>query len=327
MPQPPVTIILPVYNEASTIEATLESLLGQDYEGPFDVIIADGGSTDGTRALLDEWAESTPNLSVIDNDRRVQSYGLNAAAEASTSPLVVRADGHTHYAPDYVRRSVETVIETGAAAGGRMNPVGTNPFGRAVAAAMNSRLTMGPARFHHADRREEVDTVYLGAFPREDFLGLGGFRAFPSGAAEDADFYHRWNLTGRNVVVDPVIHSEYAPRDTPGSLRKQYYAYGLGKSEMLWVNGRFPSYRPFAPALLVVGLSATSLLGIVTRTWWPLAATAGSWLAVVGAVAVRSKESIPRVMAAAMIMHTAYGVGVIRGLLRGPGPVKHLRTP
>ena len=116
-----------------------------------------------------------------------------------------------------------------------MNPVGTNPFGRVVAAAMNSRLTMGPARFHHADRREEVDTVYLGAFPREDFLQLGGFRAFPSGAAEDADFYHRWNRTGRTVVVDPVIHSEYTPRQDPKALWNQYLRYGLGKSEMLWV--------------------------------------------------------------------------------------------
>ena len=325
MPQPPVTIILPVLNEFDTIDATMESLLGQDYAGPFDVIVADGGSTDGTRERLDEWAESTPAVTVIDNDRRIQSHGLNGAAEASSSPLLVRADGHTHYSPDYVRRSVETVIETNAAAGGRMNPVGTNAFGRAVAAAMNSRLTMGPARFHHADRREVVDTVYLGAFPRADFLELGGFRAFPSGAAEDADFYHRWNRTGRTVVVDPVIHSEYAPRDNPGDLWTQYYRYGQGKSEMLWVNGRLPSPRPLAPAILVVGLSGSVVLGLATKRWWPLALTLGSWLTVVGTVALRSGESLARVMVAAMIMHTAYGLGVLQALVRGPGAVRHLK--
>lgn len=325
MNKPPVTIILPVFNEAATIDGTLASLLGQDYEGPLDVIVADGGSDDGTLDHLNEWAASAPNLTVIHNERRVQSYGLNAAAEASAAPLVVRADGHTHYARDYVSRSVETVIETGAAAGGRMNPVGTNPFGRAVAAAMNSRLTMGPARFHHADRREEVDTVYLGAFPRQDFLDIGGFRAFPSGAAEDADFYHRWNRTGRTVVVDPVIRSEYTPRDNPNDLWTQYYRYGLGKSEMLWVNGRLPSPRPLAPAILVVGLSGTAIGGLVIKRWWPLALALGSWLAVVGTVAVRSRESIARVMGAAMIMHASYGIGVLHGLLRGPRPVAYLR--
>lgn len=325
MSQLPVTIILPVLNEIGTIDGTLESLIGQDYAGPLDVIVADGGSTDGTRSRLAEWERSHANVLVIDNERRVQSHGLNAAAEASTAPLVVRADGHTHYSQDYVRRSVETVVETGAAAGGRMNPVGTNPFGRAVAAAMNSRLTMGPARFHHADRREVVDTVYLGAFPREDFLELGGFRAFPSGAAEDADFYHRWNRTGREVVVDPVIHSEYTPRDNPRDLWTQYYAYGQGKSEMLWVNGRLPSPRPLAPALLIVGLTGTTVLGFATNKWWPLMVTLSSWLAVVGTVALRSGESLVRVMGAAMIMHTAYGLGVLHALARGPGPVRHLK--
>ena len=90
MSKPPVTIILPVYNEAGTIDTTLESLLGQDYDGSLDVIVADGGSEDGTRDRLDAWAASTPNMTVIHNDRRVQSYGLNAAAEASAAPLVVR---------------------------------------------------------------------------------------------------------------------------------------------------------------------------------------------------------------------------------------------
>ncbi len=325
MPQTPVTIILPVFNEVETIDGTLQSLVDQDYDGPLDIIVADGGSTDGTRSHLDEWAQTRSDVTVIDNDRRVQSHGLNAAAKVSSAPLVVRADGHTHYASDYVRRSVETVIETGAAAGGRMNPVGTNPFGRAVAAAMNSRLTMGPARFHHADRREVVDTVYLGAFPRADFLDLGGFRAFPSGAAEDADFYHRWNRTGRRVVVDPFIHSEYAPRDNVRDLWTQYFRYGQGKSEMLWMNGRLPSPRPLAPAILVVGLSGSVVIGMATKRWWPLVLGLGSWLSVIGTVALRSDESLARVMGAAMIMHTAYGLGVVQALVRGPGAVKHLK--
>ncbi len=122
MPQTPVTIILPVFNEVETIDGTLQSLVDQDYDGPLDIIVADGGSTDGTRSHLDEWAQTRSDVTVIDNDRRVQSHGLNAAAKVSSAPLVVRADGHTHYASDYVRRSVETVIETGAAAGAAVLP-------------------------------------------------------------------------------------------------------------------------------------------------------------------------------------------------------------
>ncbi len=326
MDLPTVTLILPVFNEIATVDETLRSLVDQDYAGSLEIIVADGGSTDGTLERLQDWRVAVPRLRVIHNEGRVQSFGLNEAGAVSNADLLVRADAHTRYAPDYVSRSVETVLETGAAAGGRMNPVGTNRFGRAVAAAMNSPLTMGPARFHHADRREEVDTVYLGAFPRSDFLELGGFRAFPSGAVEDADFYQRWRHTGRTVVVDPVIHSEYTPRDNPRSLWSQYYRYGLGKAEMLWVNGRFPSARPLAPVILIVGLGATALLGVIAGVWWPLLVTIGAWLAVVGTVALRSGESIRRVMAAAMIMHASYGVGVLYGIIRGPGAVRHLRS-
>lgn len=325
MDHPAVTVILPVLDEAATIDETLATLLDQDYPGELAIIVADGGSTDGTLDRLTELAAASPSLTLIHNEQRRQSFGLNAAAEAATTPLLVRADGHSRYAKDYVSRSVETVLETGAAAGGRMNPVGTNAFGRAVAAAMNDPLTMGPARFHHAERREEVDTVYLGAFPRDDFLAIGGFRAFPSGAAEDADFYQRWREGGRTVVVDPVIHSEYTPRDNPRALWSQYFAYGLGKAEMLWVNGRLPSLRPLAPALLVAAVAAAVLIGLLTGVGWPLLVVLVAWLGLLTFVAMRSGESVPQVMTAAMIMHVAYGIGVLYGVVRGPGPVKHLR--
>lgn len=325
MDHPAVTVILAVLDETDTIGETVASLLDQDYPGELAIVVADGGSTDGTLDRLAELAAASPSLAVIHNEQRLQSFGLNAAAGAATTPLLVRADGHTRYAEDYVSRSVETVLETGGAAGGRMNPVGSNAFGRAVAAAMNSPLTMGPARFHHAERREEVDTVYLGAFPRDDFLAIGGFRAFPSGAAEDADFYQRWRESGHRVVVDPVIHSEYTPRDNPRALWSQYFGYGLGKAEMLWVNGRLPSLRPLAPALLVAAIALTALLGLFTGVGWPLLVVLVAWLGLLAYVAIRSGESVPRVMTAATIMHVAYGVGLLYGVVRGPGPVNHLR--
>ena len=165
---PSVSIILPIYNEHETIDSVLTSLLAQDYPGPLEIVVADGGSDDGTRELLAAWVERDDRVRLVDNRHRVQSLGLNAAAAAATGEYLVRMDARTRYAPDYLRRSIETLIETGAAAaGGPMRPEGGRPFERAVAAAMRSPLTMGPGRFHHATERREVDTVYLGAFRRE----------------------------------------------------------------------------------------------------------------------------------------------------------------
>src|SRR5690606_25283512 len=127
-----------------------------------EVVVADGGSTDGTRDILESIARTEPRLRVIDNPARRQSHGLNDAAALATGQILIRADGHSRYAPDYVSRSVAALIELGGAVGGRMNPVGYDRFSEAVAAAMNSPLTMGPGRFHHAETTEVVDTVYLG---------------------------------------------------------------------------------------------------------------------------------------------------------------------
>ena len=309
-------------DEALHIDATLDALLAQDYDGPLEVIVADGGSTDGTLIRLEERAGVDPRLFVVDNPERLQSPGLNRAARRASGEFLVRADGHSTYAQDYVRNSIRTLLETDAvAAGGPMNPVCHDGFGCAVAAAMNSRMAL-PARFHHARKREEVDTVYLGAFRRRDFLELGGFRSFPSGTAEDADLYARWRAAGRTVLVDPSIRSEYQPRSTARALWKQYWRYGRGKSEMLWVNRRLPSPRPLAPALLILGLGAFLVVALASSVWWPLAALAAMWLTWLAAAGLRSDALAIGVMAAIAIMHQAYGLGLIWGLVRGPAPVR-----
>ena len=322
---PSVTVILPVLDEVEFVDRTLGDLLTQDYEGPFEVVVADGGSTDGTLERLEWWVAKDRRITVIANPEKRQAYGLNRAASEAKGKLLVRADGHTLFAADYVRRSVEVLIDTGGAVGGRMNPVGRSEFGRAVAAAMQNPLMVGPGRFHHASEREPVDTVYLGVFEKEDFEALGGFRPFPSGSSEDADFFYRWRESGRAIFVDPAIVSTYTPRDTPRSLWRQYFRYGLGKAEMVWVNGRPPSLRPLAPLVLVVVLLATTLLGLLAGNWWPLLGATAAWVALLAWVGLSGSGAGPLVVFVGGVMHIAYGLGMMWGLVRGPGPVRHLR--
>ncbi len=318
MPNPKVSVLVPVLDEEASIEACLASLSAQDYPGDAEIVVVDGGSGDATRHLVEAWKSSHPGLVLIENPGRVQSHGLNLAAAAATGEILIRADAHTTYSPEYLRLSVESLSETGAnAVGGVQNPVGRGVFGRAVAAAMRIPFGSGPALFRHATGASEVDTVYLGAFTRADFERLGGFRTLPSGVAEDADLYFRWRRQGARVVVDPAIVTTYTPRSSPGGLWRQYWRYGLGKADMLYVNGRWPSWRPAAPLALTVGLATTTVLAL-TGSWLPLAALAALWQ---GALLVATK-SRPLVMVAASVMHLAYGLGLARGLFRWPQSVR-----
>lgn len=322
---PSVSIILAILNEESHIDEVLSDLTRQDYVGSYEIVVADGGSDDGTRQVVAQWSKRDSRVRLVDNARKRQAFGLNAAANAANGDILIRADGHTSYSPNYVSSSVRALDGTNMAVGGPMTPVGRGRFGRAVAAAMSNPLSMGPAKFHHASKRQPVDTVFLGAFPKADFNEIGGFRSLPSGSSEDADFYFRWRQSGRSVYVDPAIISEYYPRESAGALWRQYFRYGLGKAEMFWINGRLPSWRPLAPLALVLGLLVAITLSVLASNYVVLTLLLGSWLTVLAWVGSRSDEPQWRVMAAAVIMHLSYGIGAGLGFARGPFALKYLK--
>jgi cellulose synthase/poly-beta-1,6-N-acetylglucosamine synthase-like glycosyltransferase len=314
---PPVCVILPVLDEYDAIDACIGSLRAQDYRGDLTVIAADGGSQDGTLDLLARWASEWPSFVAIDNPDRIQARGIWLAALACDAEILVRADAHTTYAPDYVARSVEALLNSDAVAvGGPMRPRSSEGFGAAVAEAMMHPLGVGPAPFHSGLERAFVDTTYLGAFRRRDFLDIGGMRTLPSQVAEDADLYYRWRKSGRRVLLDPGIRSSYTPRQTPGALARQFYRYGRGKADMLIVNREFPSARPLAPLALVVGIGIAGLLASVSPL--PILLVLGTWI---GTLTIAMRFRLATV-AAAMIMHLAYGFGLFRGLLRRPSAVR-----
>lgn len=317
MSLPSVAVILPTFNEEEFIDECLSSLAHQDYSGPLEVVVADGRSTDATRARIQAWTDRM-DVRLVDNPERVQSEGLWVAALATDAEILVRADAHTTYASDYVRRSVEVLEESGVlAVGGPMLPQAPSGFGQAVARVMQTPLGIGPGAFHHDGPRRPVDTVYLGTFRRETFLSLGGMRTFPSRVAEDADFYWRLRLTGGLVLLDPSIRSTYRPRETWRALTRQFTRYGRGKADMLFVNGVWPSWRPIAPLALVLGLVFGVPLGIV-GVWWPLIVLTTLWL---GALLIAARGQ-PLDLAVAATMHLSYGWGLLSGLFRSPARVR-----
>jgi len=324
---PSVSIILPVFNEVGFLDDCVSSLQAQDYEGRIEIVVADGRSTDGTRSLL-EARHQQGNLILIDNPQRRQWAGLNLAAEAASGEVLVRVDGHSTYAVDYVRKSVAALEESGATAvGGRMIPVSDTPVGSAIVSAMATPWAVGPARYRHQKHRSPVDTVYLGSFRRDDFDRLGGYRDLP-GVAEDADLYFRWRKQGATIMLDPAIQSDYRPRDSWSGLARQYFRYGWGKADMLYANRVLPSLRPLAPLALVLGLAAMTVLAVLTPWQWPLVSLLTAWGLVLASIGIMTGGSLIhriRTIAATAGMQLSYGVGLLAGIGRGPGPRRHLR--
>src|SRR6185503_7260437 len=111
---PKVSIIVPCYNEQSTIRLLLEALREQTFpRAEMEVIIADGLSPDGTRAAIAAFQADFPDLDVrvVDNTRRSIPSAVNCAIENSRGEIIVRLDAHSKPYPDYVENCVDALEE------------------------------------------------------------------------------------------------------------------------------------------------------------------------------------------------------------------------
>jgi succinoglycan biosynthesis protein ExoA len=269
--------------------------------------VVDGGSDDATRAL----AAPFPGVRIVDNPGRIQSVALNLALAEARGDIIVRVDGRTVIAPDYVDQCVTALTRSGAAlVGGPIEPLGMTWVGRAVGAALTSRLGAGPARFRHADSSAAwTDIVYLGAARVDVLRRLGGYdEDFVTN--EDGELLYRlWLVDDGGVWFDPAIRSTYRPRDSFLGFMKQYYLYGTGRAATVQKYPRSLRLRQLAAPLLVLGLLSP---------WRRSVALA--YLAVVGVAAgaeIRRHPATGAGLAVALpAMHLSWGAGFLVGYCR-----------
>jgi len=316
-----VSVVLPVLNEERHIGACLESVLAQDYPSDrYEVIVADGGSTDGTRSLVSAFAARDSRVRLIDNPGMLQAAGLNRGILASRGDVIARQDGHAEWAPDHLSTSVARLLATGADnVGGRQDAVGEGRWGRAIARAMSSPFGVGGARFRYSDREEEMPTVFLGTFRRSAFERVGLFdEAYPP--HEDYELNERIRATGGRIVFSPEIRTKYYVRSGLPALGRQYYRYGRGKVRVARASpGVVRPYHLVAPgfvaALPVAAVMALSGRG--RRLAFAGAATYGAACVVAAQLAGRDEPPAvrARIPAVFAVMHVAWGAGFWAGVI------------
>jgi len=262
---PFVSVVLPIRNEETTIGDCLGAVLAQEYPaGRMEALVVDGQSTDRTRVVVAEIAARDPwsRVRLLDNPAGSAPPALNIGIRAARGGLIVRVDGHTIIAPDYLRRCVETLRETGADnVGGLMRPEGRGYVGRCIALATGSRFGVGNSRFHYDERGGEAETVYLGCFRRAVFERVG---LFDEGLVrnQDDELNDRIVASGGRIWLNPRIRSTYYNRGSYRSLWRQYYQYGYWKTRVLRRHPGARRARHLAPAALVAALAGAALSGL-----------------------------------------------------------------
>jgi succinoglycan biosynthesis protein ExoA len=326
----------PMLNEADHVEQLVADVANQDFEGELEVLVADGGSSDGSVERLLAAAEHAGlHLRVLDNPSGWVSQALNACLRQATGDLVVRLDCHSRYPRDYLRRCVVVAEETGAlAVGGFVAPEGRTVMERATGCAMDSPFGgIGWMRGGSREVRRDSDILTYGAFRRETFDRVGLFDESLK-RNQDDDFTFRIRRNGGRVVLDSTIRVHYTPRGTYRGVLRQYFQYGFWKVAVMKKHRRMLSTRSLVPPAFVASLAALIPISLfVPQARWALAAEVGAYAAGAlgfAALSVRARREswllLPRVAAVFPTFHVGYGVGVFVGAVAIARPGRRLRA-
>ena len=314
MEYPLVTVIMPIRNEAPFIARSLGSVLAQRYPPDrLEILVVDGMSADGTLAVIHRLHDAN-RVRILHNPRRIQAAALNIGLREAHGEVVVRVDGHTVIAPDYINACLAALETSHAdAVGGAMVPIGVTSMGMAIAAATTSSFAV-PAAFHHSQRAQFTDTVYLGAWPRQVLTRVGGFdeSVHPN---EDYELNYRIRRSSGKIYFDPTIRSTYYGRQALGALVTQYFRYGRSKVRTISRHPASMRLRhlaaPIFTAFLIVGGLLSVVIAPVRIMWLGCLAL---YCALVGVFSIRcaARTSFRLVWRIALVfpaIHLAWGSG------------------
>jgi len=313
-----VLTVIPCLNEAGHIGALVDQLLA---DPSVDLlVVADGGSSDGTRDIVLHRAVDEERLELLDNPARIQSAGVNLAVAKFGQGFdwLLRVDAHCLYPDGYAARLIEAAQSKEASAVVvPMVTTGTNGFQSAAATAQNSLLGTGGSAHRHLGEGRFVEHGHHALIRMEMFRGIGGYcEGMPCN--EDAEFDYRQIAAGGRIWLEPSAAITYFPRKTPRALWRQYFRYGKGRAQTIRRHRMAPRLRQLVPLAAPVSVLMLPLAAV----HWIFALPAAAWLVLCilagGLIGARSGGGWALVSGiAAAIMHLAWGSGFLAEWLWG----------
>lgn len=277
-PAPLVSVVIPNYNGAATIERCLQAVFASR-DANFEVIVADDGSDDDSLERIHRHP-----CRVLRMPRHAGAGAArNGGARASHGELLFFTDADCLLEPDALALAVAAL-------------------GDAADLAVGGSYTLAPSRpwffdrfqsvfIHHFETRRAPEADYLAthalAIPAATFRRHGGFAEDSLPILEDVEFSHRLRQGGCRLVMQPQIQAQHvfdysAARSLRNAYRKARYwtCYSLGARDLLADSGTASRELKFDVAAWC--LSATLLAA-------GLASSAPAWI--VGAAAVQAANA------------------------------------
>ncbi len=258
---PFISVVIPVRNEEEHIATVLEELIAQDYPADrFEIIVADGNSTDRTVSTVNEIARSAGvRISCLPNPAQLSSAGRNVGVVNSSGEYVLFVDGHCRIMSRTLVRDLATIFqESRADCLCRSQPLDApaiTSMQKIIADVRGTALGHGfDSTIYSQNLHGFIDPTSSGAAYRRGVFDCIGLYNENFDACEDVEFNYRVKKQGFRSYIDPRLKVHYYPRASLAGLWKQMARYGRGRC-------RFVREHPDA-------LSVGQLLPVAMLCWF-----------------------------------------------------------
>jgi len=229
---PAVSVVLPIHNSAATLEEQLTALAAQDYDGDWELIVVDNGSTDRSPHLAADMADRFADCRVVSATRvKNLGYARNAGVRVARGDLLLFCDADDVADSGWLRAMVEASR-------------GSDLIGGALDC---SRLSPDQLEEQPVPLPEQQDFLPFArgancAAWRDVLNYVGGWGEHFQGGGEDVDLSWRVQLSGYRLVYAPEARMEYRLRSTLRGVARQKWRYGLSGAA-LYRTYRYAGYQ------------------------------------------------------------------------------------
>ena len=212
MEYPPVSVVMPVRNEERHLAEAVRHVLGQDYPGEFELVLAVGPSADRTEQIARDLAAAQPRLTVVPNPTGQIPAALNAAVRVARHAVIARMDGHALMPSGYLATAVGGADRDRRGRRGRGDGRRGRhhlPAGRGLGHDLQGRGGLG--RVPHRRRRGPGGQRLPRRLPPAAIEQAGGWDEGML-RAEDWDLNYRIRAGGGRIWFTPDLRVTYRPR-------------------------------------------------------------------------------------------------------------------
>lgn len=208
---PAVSVVVPCYNAAETLAATLQSATRQTFTD-IEIIVVDDGSTDGSPAIVTELAKSDPRLKLLSQANGGVSAARNAGIGAANARLIALLDADDAWAPDHLATHVQRMAHE-PRLGVSFSPARfVDTSGRIVGCSQPKLRNINPADLLISNPTTTCSTLVI---RRDVFRDVGLFRTAMR-HNEDQEWLFRVTLSGWLMAGDATPRVDY--RTSPDGL-------------------------------------------------------------------------------------------------------------